>query len=615
MLDRVVGDLPQEVDETETVGICAFGINHIKLTLDENEHLQRIPYDKSAVTENKICNIFGGWNKSVEKDFFGYTGKTPHFYKVFCEKSFGPYCNDIQITFNGTANDNLFVYSGSNPNNPDTVFASNNNVYFIPANTRFNIDVKNESEPESFIDGLFEFLSCDDSINLKYLAKDIDKTYYVYSYNLSSPNIKTKIGEYEYNRLPTHFSIDSALCYEFGSLEVDYSETESETITFYLTTDKGLPEYSRFYRIPAEYVLLSERIFIDKNNNNSSWYTWNDNICTIKHNLNGLIDFNIRDNGINEIIGIPHRIVDNNTLEIDFSNYISGEQSVLLTDFTSDSDSEINLVDIINFQLFDLAKTSKIYFCQYTEDSSDNWSLKTVYETTYEKLTETYKFKKNIKYRIYATTNLKDVLNHFFELIVWKVDNLNSKWKRNVFTLQQFGKNDVDWAVYDNDDPLDCDLPFRFSILGYSKIHEFAGSDVIDTTTINTNLAIEPTYQFNIKNDKLKVLVPNFESKDQCHSIYFYISLLSKSINCVYKENNQYAEWSSFHGADGYELQTVKITHNMNGIVKTNIRDTRFERYDTYILDNNAVQIVFKEPWKGDIANFNVDFYLIKKAD
>ena len=46
MLDRVVGDLPQEVDETEAVGICAFGINHIKLTLDENEHLQRIPYDK-----------------------------------------------------------------------------------------------------------------------------------------------------------------------------------------------------------------------------------------------------------------------------------------------------------------------------------------------------------------------------------------------------------------------------------------------------------------------------------------------------------------------------------------------------------------------------------------
>ena len=53
----------------------------------------------------------------------------------------------------------------------------------------------------------------------------------------------------------------------------------------------------------------------------------------------------------------------------------------------------------------------------------------------------------------------------------------------------------------------------------------------------------------------------------------------------------------------------------MNGIVKTNIRDTRFERYDTYILDNNTVQIVFKEPWKYDIASFNVDFYLIKKAE
>ena len=176
MLDRVVGDLPQEVDETETVGICAFGINHIKLTLDENEHLQRIPFNKFAVTEKKICNIFGGWNKSIEKDFFGYTGKTPHFYKVFCEKSFGPYYNDIQITFNGSVNDYLFIYSGLNPNNPDNVFISNNNTYFIPANTKFNIDVKNESEPESFINGLFEFTSYDDAINLKYLVNDISKT-------------------------------------------------------------------------------------------------------------------------------------------------------------------------------------------------------------------------------------------------------------------------------------------------------------------------------------------------------------------------------------------------------------------------------------------------------
>ena len=30
---------------------------------------------------------------------------------------------------------------------------------------------------------------------------------------------------------------------------------------------------------------------------------------------------------------------------------------------------------------------------------------------------------------------------------------------------------------------------------------------------------------------------------------------------------------------------------------------------------NNTIQIVFKEPWKYDIANFNVDFYLIKKAE
>lgn len=617
LLDRVVGDLIPIVEENAE-DVLVFGTNFIKLTLDEEEHLQRIPYKENATIKNKICTIFGGWTKNVNKDFFGYTGKTPHFYKIFEQQTFGPYSNDIEIKFNGSVNDSLFIYSGSNPNNPDKIFEKlDDSYYVIPANTKFHINVKNESEPASYINGLFEFISIQDSINLKQLVdKNDNKIYYLYSYNLSAPNIKTKVGEYEYSKLPVRLSLDSALCYEFGSLEVDYSETESEVINFYLTLHDTFSEYSRFTKIPAEYVLLSERIFIDKNNVESSWYTWNKNICTIKHNLNGLIDFNIRNKGINELINIPHRIVDRNTLEIDFSNYLTGSKTVLLSDFTSDSNNDdIKLPEIIQFQLFDLAKTSKISFCQYTEDSPDNWSLKLVDEFTYENLPETYKFEKDIRYRIYATTNVEDTLNQFFELIVWRVDDLKSKWKRNVFTLQQFSKDEVDWAVYDNEDQLTCDLPFRFSILGYSKIHEFAGSDVIDTTTVNTNLAIEPTYQFNIKNDKIKVLVPNFESKDQCHSIYFYVSLLSKSINCVYKENNQYAEWSSFHGADGYEIQTVKITHNMNGIVKTNIRDTRFERYDTYILDNNTIQIVFKEPWKYDINNFNVDFYLIKRAE
>lgn len=156
-------------------------------------------------------------------------------------------------------------------------------------------------------------------------------------------------------------------------------------------------------------------------------------------------------------------------MEIDFSNYLSGSKTVLLTDYVSNTDDKVKLPDIINFQLFDLAKTSKIQFCQYTEDSPDNWSLKLVDTFTYETLPETYKFEKNIRYRIYATTNIEETLNQFFELIVWKVDELNSKWKKNVFTLQQFTKDEVEWAVYDNDDSLACDLPFRFSILGYSK--------------------------------------------------------------------------------------------------------------------------------------------------
>lgn len=607
LLDRVVSDLIPIIPEHSN-DVMIFGTNFIKLTLDNDEHLQRIPYNKNSVIEHKICNILGGYIKKVDKDFFGYTGKIPHFYKVFC-KSFGPYKNDIEITFNGTVNDSLYIYSGSDPKNPIQTFTN-----IIPANTEFRISVKNESEPDSNIYGTFNFTSLKNTINLKELAEEQDKEYYLYSYNASAPNIKSKVAIYTYDSLPTAFKLDSLLCYEFGKLEQDLSETESEVINFYLTLNENFAEYSKFTRIPAEYVLLSERIFISKENKNSSWYTWNENVCTINHNLNGLIDFNIRDRGLNEIQSIPHKIINNNTIKIDFSDWFNNTQTVLLTDYTPENTETVSLPSIINFQLYDLSKNSEIKICKYTEDSQDSWSLKLVYKCKYEELPENYSFEKNIRYRIYAETLSKDI-NTWFEMIIWRVDNLNSKWKKNVFTLQKFNKDEVEWAVYDNEDPLACDLPFRFSILGYSKIHEFINSNVIDTTTINTELQIEPTYQFNVKNDKIKVLVPSFESKDQCHSIYFYISMLSKTMNIKYKENDTFTEWTSFHGADGYELQTVKLKHNMNGIVKINIRDTRFERYDTFILDNNTIQIVFKEPWKNDISNINIDLYLIRKAE
>lgn len=761
LLDRVVSDLIPVIPE-QSNDVMIFGTNFIKLTLDNDEHLQRIPYNKSSVIEHKICNILGGYIKKVDKDFFGYTGKIPHFYKVFC-KSFGPYKNDIEITFNGTVNDSLYIYSGSDPKNPIQTFTN-----IIPANTEFRISVKNESEPDSNIYGTFNFTSLKNTINLKELAEEQDKEYYLYSYNASAPNIKTKVAIYTYDSLPTAFKLDSLLCYEFGKLEQDLSETESEVINFYLTLNENFAEYSKFTRIPAEYVLLSERIFISKENKNSSWYTWNGNVCTVNHNLNGLIDFNIRDRGLNEIQSIPHKIINNNTIKVDFSDWFNKEDIKLLTDYTASKNTSKKLTDIIQFQLFDLEKSSEIEFYQYvkannepsssvpstfvfdgrsgvavmdenginpaydpvnhvypygnglgatylgefhgkynvkildgyignifgydwawgcldvyvgdklywkehnygpwqkpdvndreainacidgmknytremefdgpvymyvndryagnnggnitieisevSKPSTGEYELKLVDSFLYENLPAKYSFEQNIRYRIYARTAPENI-NKFFEMIIWRVDNLNSKWKKNVFTLQKFNKDEVEWAVYDNEDPLACDLPFRFSILGYSKIHEFINSNVIDTTTINTEFQIEPTYQFNVKNDKIKVLVPSFESKDQCHSIYFYISTLSKTMNIKYKENDTFTEWTHFHGADGYELQTVKLKHNMNGIVKINIRDTRFERYDTFILDNNTIQIVFKEPWKNDISNINVDLYLIRKAE
>ena len=536
-------------------------------------------------------------------------GTLPHFYKVF-KKAFGPYNNDIKISFNGLVDDSLYVYSGLNPNNPDRVF----NDLIVPSGTVFYIDVKNETEPEAFINGSFEFRSINETINFKKIVSDQTKQYYIYSYDLSKPNVKTKVGEYSYLSLPITFQLESTLCYEFGILEEDLSENENEVINLYLTLDDGFPEFSKFTRIPAEYVLLSERIFIDKNNDSSSWYTWNNNnICTIKHNLNGLIDFIIRERGINEIVKIPHKIVDNNTLQIDFNAMFNNGETVLLTDYQTTNKEIKNFTDIIQFQLYNLSKNSNILIYKFIGDG-DNYYLEHVETFKYENLPSQYEFDENSHYRIFAQTDAVD-LKRLYEIIVWKVDEIQSKWKKNVFTLQKFSKDEVEWAEYENDDPLCCDLPFRFSILGYSKVHEFAGSNVIDNATINTNMAIEPTYQFKLTNDKLKVLVPNFESKEQCHSIYFYISLLSKSINVQFDKNNDYVEWSSFYGADGYELKTVKIKHNMNGIVQVKIQDTRFERYDSYIIDNNTVQLVFVEPWKPQISNINVDFYLIKKCE
>lgn len=72
LLDRVVGDLIPTVEE-DSEDVLIFGTNYIKLTLNDQEHLERIPYNEHPIVENKICNILGGWSKTVSEDYFGYT--------------------------------------------------------------------------------------------------------------------------------------------------------------------------------------------------------------------------------------------------------------------------------------------------------------------------------------------------------------------------------------------------------------------------------------------------------------------------------------------------------------------------------------------------------------
>ena len=75
LLDRVVGDLIPVIEE-DAEDVLVFGTNFIKLTLDEDEHLQRIPYNENATIENKICDIFSGWTKSFKKDFLRFENKS-----------------------------------------------------------------------------------------------------------------------------------------------------------------------------------------------------------------------------------------------------------------------------------------------------------------------------------------------------------------------------------------------------------------------------------------------------------------------------------------------------------------------------------------------------------
>ncbi len=586
-----------------------FGSNSDRLTIDENENLIRYPYVENPIIETTLFTCFTNKSYQVNKSFYGYTGRLPHYYKIF-DNSFGPYANKVSISFNGTINDSLFVYSGADPTNPDEIFTN-----IIPANTKFHIVVKNITEPESFISGTININSESYSINFLSLIdepEDDNMSYALYSYNENTPNIKNLIGEYSYDNIPQNYIIENNLIYEFNQITPDYDSINTETIILSVTTNQNFHEYSSFIKIPAEYVLLSERIFIDKNTE-SSWYTWNNNICTINHNLDGIVNFIICERGINEIKNIDHQIINGNSLSINFENLLTKTKNVLLSNYETSETSEVILTDIIQFELYDLELNTNIEFYKYIKNEDDTYSTILVDTIKYGELPATYKFEKDIQYLIYAKTDIEDI-DTYFELIIWKIDEINSKWKKNVFTMEEFNKDDVDWQIYTNDDPLADELPFRFNILGYTKQHSINNSN-ISNTTLNTSKAIEQTFQFNLSNNKLKVLTPNLDSKDDCENIYFYTSILSKTINVNFNENSSEIRWKTIYGSNGYELNTVKIIHNMSGIVDINIRNVRPMFYDTYILDENTIQIVFTKPWKPELTNFNIDLYLIRKVD
>jgi hypothetical protein len=76
-----------------------------------------------------------------------------------------------------------------------------------------------------------------------------------------------------------------------------------------------------------------------------------------------------------------------------------------------------------------------------------------------------------------------------------------------------------------------------------------------------------------------------------------------------------YQTWTTEKNIYNEEVNILTLKHTLNGIVKINVRDVREDMYETYILDENTIQIIFLKHYKQNKTIFYVDLYTIWKKD
>ena len=413
----------------------------------------------------------------------------------------------------------------------------------------------------------------------------------------------------------------------------------SQTIIFTTTTNPNKAQYTLFtYTGILQLTLFSQRIMISRQD--SSWYTWNQNKtkCLITHNLDGYIDFITRYQGKQQIY-VSNTVIDNNTLELNFGNFFNGNLVQLLKYFKVTQQNQIMLSLLIDFSLYNFTENTIIGIYRNSDNNDDQQSnniegieansILQISGLVEDIKNYSFTYNPNQYYKIYAITP-EEYRKDYIQLVVWKLDQSKDRLKENVFTYQKYAASSCIWQRYDNDQGYDLQIPYRFTFLGYTKKHNlslrktdstgqiFLQKDYswADTKTVTTIYEITKQFTYGLENKTMKVLTPNLNEAAECEFILIYSSCWAESYFCNLMDPNVGSgRWSTRKNMYNQQVQVLTLKHKLNGIVKIHIRDIRQDLYDTYILDNQTIQIVFMKHYKYNKYQFFVDLYTIWKED
>ena len=412
--------------------------------------------------------------------------------------------------------------------------------------------------------------------------------------------------------------------------------SNSQTITFSLTTNDRKSQYTLFsYTGIVQLTLCSQRIFISRQN--SSWYTWDQTMskCTVTHNLDGYVDFITRYNK-KEQIYVPNVVKDSNTIQLNFGDFFNKDLVQLLKYFKLSQSANLEISNLVDFSLYNLPKQAIIGIFSDTGKDQPNQiegiqnGSRLQLSGRYEDMKKyTFSFDQTKYYKIYAIVNKEKRIDQV-QLVVWKLDQIKDPLKQNVFSYQKYDSEQCMWQRFDNDQGYDLQIPYRFTFLGYTRNHTLPltvtdstgqiflqkSQSWADTKTMTTDLCITKQFTYGLENRKMKVLTPNLETRDQCQFVLIYSSCWAESYFCNLMDPSVgQGTWSIKKNMYNQQVQVLTLRHNLHGIVKIHIRDIRQDLYDTYIIDQNTIQIVFMKHYKYNKYEFYVDLYTIWKAD